>query len=152
VEALVNTVNTIGVMGKGLALQFKRRFPENFRDYAAACSRGEVAIGRMFVTEMTSSTGPRYLINFPTKKHWFAPSQLEYVRSGLIALVGEIRVRGIRSIAVPPLGCGNGGLAWTDVRPIIEHAMAKLPEVCFSLFAPSEIRSSTQLYMKLIDA
>src|SRR4051812_42763684 len=112
VEALVNTVNTVGVMGKGLALQFKRRFPENFRAYAAACKRGEVAIGRMFVTEMYGPTPPRYLINFPTKKHWRDPSQLEYVRAGLAALVGEIRTRGIRSIAVPPLGCGNGGLAW----------------------------------------
>jgi len=140
VEALVNTVNTVGVMGKGLALQFKRLFPENFRAYAAACKRGEVAIGRMFVTEMTGPTQPRYLINFPTKKHWRDPSQLEYVHAGLIALVGEIRARGIRSIAVPPLGCGNGGLAWSDVKPLIEHAMAELPEVRVVVFAPSEIR------------
>lgn len=140
VEALVNTVNTMGVMGKGLALQFKRRFPANFRAYAAACKRGEVAIGRMFVTETTGPTEQRYLINFPTKKHWRDPSQLSYVRAGLTALVEEIRTRSIRSIAVPPLGCGNGGLAWSDVKPLIEHAMAELPEVRIVVFAPSEIR------------
>jgi O-acetyl-ADP-ribose deacetylase (regulator of RNase III) len=134
VEALVNTVNTIGVMGKGLARQFKQRFPANFRAYAAACNRGEIEIGRMLVTEMSSQVslfviGPRCLINFPTKKHWRDPSQLEYVRSGLIALVGEIRERGIRSIAVPPFGCGNGGLAWADVRPLIELSLGELPAV-----------------------
>lgn len=145
VEALVNTVNTIGVMGKGIALQFKQRFPANFRAYATACLHGEVAIGRMFVTEMTrqsvlgslaNQTGLRYLINFPTKKHWRDPSRLAYVRSGLTALVGEIRARNIRSIAVPPLGCGNGGLVWTDVRPRIELALGELPEVRVVVFAP----------------
>ena len=140
VEALVNTVNTMGVMGKGLALQFKRRFPANFRAYAAACERGEVAIGRMFVTETIGPTGPRYLINFPTKKHWRDPSQLAYVRTGLTALVEEIRAWSIRSIAVPPLGCGHGGLAWLDVRPLIEHAMAEVPEVRVVVFAPSDIQ------------
>src|SRR6185295_3486452 len=126
VEALVNTVNTVGVMGKGLALQFKRRFPATFTAYAAACKRGEVEIGRMLVVETKASAGPRYIVNFPTKKHWRDPSRLEYVRAGLDALVEEIRTRGIRSIAVPPLGCGNGGLAWSDVEPLIERAMAAL--------------------------
>ena len=140
VEALVNTVNTVGVMGKGLALQFKRRFPANFAAYAAACKRGEVEIGRMLVVETKEPTGPRYIINFPTKKHWRALSRLEYVRAGLDALVEEIRTRGIRSIAVPPLGCGNGGLAWSDVAPLIEHAMAAVPDVRVVVFAPSDIR------------
>jgi O-acetyl-ADP-ribose deacetylase (regulator of RNase III) len=138
VEALVNPVNTIGVMGKGLALVFKRRFPEGFRAYAAACRRGEVAIGRMFVVETTGATGPRYLINFPTKKHWRDPSLLEYVRAGLTALVDEIRARKIRSIALPALGCGNGGLAWSDVKPLIVGAMADVPDVRVLVFAPSE--------------
>lgn len=110
-EALVNTVNTMDVMGMGLALQFKRMFPANFRTYAAAGKRGVVAIGRMFVTETTDQMGPGYLINFPTKKHWRDPSQLAYVRAGLAALVEELRSRSIRSIAVPPIGCENGGLA-----------------------------------------
>ena len=140
VEALVNTVNTVGVMGKGLALQFKRRFPANFDAYVAACKRGEVEIGRMLVVENDGLTGPRYIINFPTKKHWRDPSELEYVRTGLSALVEEIRTRGIRSIAVPPLGCGHGGLAWSDVEPQIERAMAELPDVRVVVFAPSDIR------------
>ena len=136
VEALVNAVNTAGVMGKGLALQFKRRFPASFEAYAAACKRGEVATGRMHVVEMNEPAGPRYIINFPTKQHWRDPSRLEYVRAGLNALVEEIRARGIRSIAVPPLGCGLGGLAWTDVEPLIEGAMAALSEVRVVVFAP----------------
>jgi O-acetyl-ADP-ribose deacetylase (regulator of RNase III) len=140
VEALVNTVNTVGVMGKGLALQFKRRFPANFATYAAACRRGEVEIGRMLVVETEEPTGPRYIINFPTKKHWRDPSRLEYVTAGLSALVDEVRARGIRSIAVPPLGCGNGGLAWSDVEPLIERAVAGLPEVRVMVFPPSDIR------------
>lgn len=136
VEALVNTVNTVGVMGKGLALQFKRRFPSNFEVYAEACRRGEVQVGRMLVVETAERTGPRFIINFPTKKHWRDPSRLEYVRAGLVALVSEVRTRGIRSIAVPPLGCGNGGLAWADVRPLIESALRTLPEVRVLLFSP----------------
>ena len=166
VEALVNTVNTMGVMGKGLALQFKRRFPANFSAYAAACKRGEVVVGRMFVVETNALTGPRSIINFPTKKHWRDPSQLEYVRAGLDALVEEIRARSIRSIAVPPLGCGNGGLAWSDVEPLIERAMAELPDVRVVVFAPSDLRPelapgkaadkpisrSRALLVKLIDA
>jgi O-acetyl-ADP-ribose deacetylase (regulator of RNase III) len=137
VEALVNPVNTVGVMGKGLALQFKRRFPFNFNAYAAACKRGEVEIGRMLVVEAGALSGPRYIINFPTKKHWRDPSELEYVRAGLRGLVEAIRARGIRSIAVPPLGCGNGGLAWADVEPLIERAMGELPDVQVVVFAPS---------------
>lgn len=135
-EALVNTVNTVGVMGKGLALQFKKRFPSNFEVYAGACKRGEVEIGRMFVVGTAGHARPRYIINFPTKKHWRNPSRLEYVRAGLVALVHEIRERGIRSVAIPPLGCGNGGLDWADVRPLIERAMAELPGVRVLVFPP----------------
>lgn len=140
VEALVNTVNTVGVMGKGLALEFRRRFPVNFEIYAAACRRGEVEIGRMLVVETAPSSGPRLIINFPTKKHWRHPSCLEYVRAGLVGLVREIRERDIRSLAVPPLGCGNGGLAWAAVRPLIDRAMATLPEVRVLVFSPEDMR------------
>ena len=135
VEALVNTVNTVGVMGKGLALQFKRRFPSNFEVYAGACRRGEVQVGCMLVVETAGPPGPRFIINFPTKKHWRNPSQLEYVRAGLVALVSEVKTRGIRSIAIPPLGCGNGGLAWSDVRPLIDQALIELPGVRVLVFS-----------------
>lgn len=137
VEALVNTVNTVGVMGKGLALQFKRRFPLNFEVYTMACSRGEVQVGCMLVVETAGSPGPRFIINFPTKRHWRDPSRLEYVRAGLSALVSEIKTRDIRSIAIPPLGCGNGGLAWSEVKPLIDQAMAELPGVRVLVFEPS---------------
>ncbi|MEO8702169.1 MAG: macro domain-containing protein [Kofleriaceae bacterium] len=133
VDALVNPVNTVGVMGKGLALQFKRAFPRNFAAYTAACKRGEVAIGRMFVFEEDT---PRFIINFPTKQHWRDPSELAYVRDGLLALVGEISQRAITSIAVPALGCGLGGLDWTEVERLIRDAFSALPTVKALVFAP----------------
>lgn len=111
-EALVNTVNCVGVMGRGIALQFKRMFPENFKAYAAACKRREVRPGRMFVFETGQLTPPRYIINFPTKRHWRGKSRMDDIESGLVALVAVIRARGIRSIAIPPLGSGLGGLDW----------------------------------------
>lgn len=111
VDALVNTVNTVGVMGKGLALQFKKAFPANFKAYEAGCKRGEVETGKMFVFDAGRIVPPRYIINFPTKQHWRSPSTLEYVEYGLAALIEVIRHREIRSIAVPPLGAGLG-LDW----------------------------------------
>jgi O-acetyl-ADP-ribose deacetylase (regulator of RNase III) len=130
-EALVNTVNTVGHMGKGIALQFKQAYPENFLAYARAVKRGEVRAGRMFVVPTGFVTNPRYIINFPTKRHWRGRSRIEDIEAGLEALVGEIRRLGIRSIAVPPLGCGNGGLDWRDVEPRIKRALAELPDVAF---------------------
>ena len=121
-EALVNTVNCVGVMGRGIALQFKNAFPENFVAYERACRLGEVQPGRMFVFDTHGLTNPRFIINFPTKRHWRGKSRLEDIDSGLEALVEEIRARGIRSIAIPPLGSGLGGLNWLDVRPRIEQA------------------------------
>src|SRR4029077_14217852 len=115
-EALVNTVNTIGVMGKGVALMFREAFPENFNAYEAACRKGEVVVGKMFVTENHGLTGPRYIFNFPTKKHWIHPSRLEWIQAGLRDLVHVIRDRHIKSVALPPLGCGHGGLSWPTVR------------------------------------
>ena len=136
-EALVNTVNTVGVMGKGIALQFKRAFPANYRVYRTACARGELRMGEMLLFD-TGVLGPRrYVINFPTKEHWRGRSRLEDIRSGLHALVDLIRERGITSVAIPALGCGNGGLAWDDVRPLIERACQRIPDVRAVLFAPA---------------
>jgi O-acetyl-ADP-ribose deacetylase (regulator of RNase III) len=135
-EALVNTVNCVGVMGRGIALEFKRAWPENFTAYAAACRRHEVQPGRMFVFETGQLGNPRYVINFPTKRHWRGKSRIEDIEAGLAALVAEVRQRGIRSIAVPPLGAGLGGLDWADVRSRIELAMAALPGVRIVVFEP----------------
>ena len=121
-EALVNTVNCVGVMGKGIALQFKKAFPENFKAYEAACRREEVKPGRMFVFETGQLFNPRYIINFPTKRHWRGKSRYEDISSGLQALVWEVRERKIRSIAIPPLGSGLGGLKWSRVKTMIEAA------------------------------
>jgi O-acetyl-ADP-ribose deacetylase (regulator of RNase III) len=135
-EALVNTVNTVGVMGRGIALQFKQAYPENFRAYEAACKRGEVQPGRMLVVQTHRLTNPRYIINFPTKRHWRGKARLEDIEAGLPALIAAVRERSISSIAVPPLGCGNGGLAWGEVRPRIEAAFAELSEVRVLLYGP----------------
>jgi len=136
VEALVNTVNCVGIMGKGIALQFKQAFPENFEAYAKACRKKEVRPGKMFVFETGRMFNPRYIINFPTKRHWKGKAKIKDVQAGLKALVQEIKRRGIKSIALPPLGCGNGGLDWSDVRRLIEQALSEVPEVKVALFEP----------------
>jgi O-acetyl-ADP-ribose deacetylase (regulator of RNase III) len=136
-EALVNTVNCVGVMGRGIALQFKKAFPENFRFYEAACKKHEVRIGRVLVFETGLLTRPKYIINFPTKRHWRGPSRNDYIDAGLKSLIGVVRSRGIRSIAIPPLGCGLGGLDWDDVRSRITKAFAELPDVKVLLFEPA---------------
>ena len=127
VDALVNTVNTIGVMGKGIALMFKERFPANYRAYAAACRRHDVRIGAVFATRVQELNGPRWIVNFPTKMHWRDPSRREWITSGLQDLRRFIVENDIGSIAVPPLGAGNGGLFWPDVREEIERALGDLP-------------------------
>lgn len=137
VEALVNTVNTVGVMGRGIALMFKERYPENFRAYAAACKAGDMRIGRMFVTATGEWIGPRWIINFPTKEHWRQPSRPEWIEAGLRDLVRVVREKKIRSLALPPLGCGNGGLNWRDVRPLIEQALESIPTVEAIVFEPT---------------
>jgi O-acetyl-ADP-ribose deacetylase (regulator of RNase III) len=136
-EALVNTVNSVGLMGRGIALQFKRAFPANFKAYAAACRQGLVQPGRMFVYDTGELISPRYIINFPTKRHWRGKSRIEDIETGLSALVDEIRQRKIRSVAIPPLGSGLGGLDWVQVRPLIEQALAALPDVEVVVFEPS---------------
>jgi O-acetyl-ADP-ribose deacetylase (regulator of RNase III) len=125
-EALVNTVNTVGVMGKGIALMFKERFTENFRLYAAACKAKEVQTGKVFVTTVHELDGPRWIVNFPTKQHWRAPSRMEWVVEGLQDLRQFLIEHQVKSIAVPPLGAGNGGLEWVDVREQIELALGDL--------------------------
>lgn len=128
VEALVNTVNCVGIMGRGIALQFKNAYPENFAAYARACKAEEVRPGRMFVYDTGALTNPRYIINFPTKRHWKGKSRMEDVESGLADLERIIRQNGIRSIAIPPLGSGLGGLDWDEVKPRIERAMSSLDD------------------------
>lgn len=135
-EALVNSVNCVGVMGRGIALQFKKAFPENYKAYAAACRRGEVQPGRMYVFETQRLTNPRYIINFPTKRHWRGKSRLSDIEAGLEALVDEISRRGIRSIAIPPLASGLGGLAWADVRSRMDRAFRSLPDIGITVFEP----------------
>ena len=136
-EALVNTVNCVGIMGRGIALQFKKKFPANFKAYAKACKHGEVQPGKMFVFETEGLTNPRYVINFPTKRHWRGASRMSDIEAGLQALATEIRARRIRTIALPPLGSGLGGLDWMEVRAAIERALQALPGVLITVFEPS---------------
>jgi len=165
-EALVNTVNCVGYMGKGIALQFKQAYPENFRIYAQACRAKAVQPGRMLIFETGSIVPPKYIINFPTKRHWRGKSRLEDIKSGLAALTEDVKCLGIRSIAIPPLGCGNGGLNWSEVRPLIEAAFANLPDVPVLLYAPHgapdaktmpvgtdkpQMTASRALFVKLIE-
>jgi O-acetyl-ADP-ribose deacetylase (regulator of RNase III) len=137
VEALVNTVNTVGVMGKGIALQFKESFPENYKAYTDAVKRGEVKTGNMFVTPLNRMDQLRYIINFPTKEHWKHPSQLSYIAEGLVDLRRILVELDIQSVALPPLGCGNGGLDWAVVGPMIEQALSGL-EIDIQIFEPSK--------------
>jgi O-acetyl-ADP-ribose deacetylase (regulator of RNase III) len=135
-EALVNTVNCVGFMGKGIALQFKQAFPSNNKLYEAACRTGEVEPGKMLTYDNGGLRKPHYIINFPTKRHWRGDSRIEDIESGLKALISEVKRLNIRSIALPPLGCGLGGLDWDTVRPMIEQAFSELPEVSVFLFEP----------------
>jgi O-acetyl-ADP-ribose deacetylase (regulator of RNase III) len=144
-EALVNTVNTVGVMGKGIALQFRQAFPENYRFYRKACEQGEVVPGRMLIFETRKLTNPRFIINFPTKRHWRGKTRIKDIEDGLYDLIAEVSSRQIHSIAMPPLGCGNGGLKWEQVKPLIERAFATLPDVRVMLYAPSGAPAADQM-------
>ncbi len=135
-EAIVNTVNCVGVMGRGIALQFKKSYPENFKVYAAACKQEEVKPGKMFVYDMGGLTNPRYIINFPTKRHWRGKSRMEDIDTGLEDLLQVMQEKNIKSIALPPLGSGLGGLDWSGVRTRIEQAFAGLPDVRVIVFEP----------------
>ncbi|MCC6977576.1 MAG: macro domain-containing protein, partial [Candidatus Melainabacteria bacterium] len=124
------------VMGKGLALQFKQAYPDNFKQYARACKSGEVKPGCMFIVPTNRLDNPKFVINFPTKRHWKDHSRIDDIKSGLLALVEETSARKIASLAVPPLGCGLGGLKWSDVKPLIEEAFLALPDVEVLIFEP----------------
>ncbi|MDP3370840.1 MAG: macro domain-containing protein [Brevundimonas sp.] len=135
-EALVNTVNCVGIMGRGIALQFKNAFQDNWEAYARACESNAVQPGRMFVHERHRLDNPRYIINFPTKRHWRGKSRMEDIEAGLVDLVRVIRERKIKSIAIPPLGSGLGGLSWQDVRPRIAAALSGMEDVQVIIFEP----------------
>lgn len=136
-EALVNTVNTVGVMGKGIALQFKNMFPNNFKLYANACKNKEVKVGKLLVTEEEALlSGKKIIINFPTKTNWRLPSEYQYIESGLAVLVKVIKEKNIKSIAIPPLGSGNGGLDWNKVKQLLEKYLNNLDCEIF-IYEPS---------------
>lgn len=137
-DAIVNTVNCVGVMGRGIALQFKKSWPDNFKMYAKACKKYEVKPGEMFIFETGQLTKPYYIINFPTKRHWRAASRIEDIEAGLVGLVKDIKRLKIKSIAIPPLGAGLGGLNWLQVREKIETAMQPLDNVEVVLYEPLE--------------
>ena len=138
VDALVNTVNCVGVMGKGLALQFKKKYLDNYKLYEVACKNGEVAPGKMFVTHTDTEGNPRYIINFPTKRHWRDDSRMEYIETGIVDLIKTIKEKNIQSIAIPPLGCGLGGLDWNQVKSKIIDAMGDLENVRVVVYEPQD--------------
>lgn len=137
-KAIVNTVNTVGVMGKGIALQFKERFPMNFRIYAEACKKGEMQVGKMLVVKEHMLNGELLIVNFPTKKEWFKKSQYSYIEEGLKDLAKVIKEYEIESIAIPPLGCGNGGLNWGKVKTLIDKYLSPLTNVSIQIYEPNE--------------
>ena len=137
VEALVNTVNTVGIMGKGIALMFKEAFPDNYRLYSAACKREKVQVGEMFITDLDGLIGPKWIVNFPTKKHWKNKTDLKWIIDGLADMRRFLQEHNVRSIAIPPLGCGNGGLKWSQVKPKIEKALGNLPDVNIIVYEPT---------------
>lgn len=142
-QTLVNTVNTVGVMGKGIALLFKQQYPQMFADYKVRCQNKEVKVGEPYLFKETDE---RWVLNFPTKQHWRHPSKLEYIEDGLRYLAEHVQEWGITSLAVPPLGCGNGQLNWDAVRPIIEKYLYSLsmPIEIYVPFIKSEKKQSNK--------
>ena len=151
-DALVNTINIVGIMGKGIALQFKERFKENFKLYQKASENKEIEIGKMFVTRSNDINGTKWIINFPTKKHWIHPSKMEYIEKGLDDLINCIKEKNIKSIAIPPLGCGNGGLDWDDVKSVMLNKLSTLKDVDIQIYEPSKIvynKAKTEHFKKI---
>jgi len=144
-EALVNTVNCVGVMGRGIALQFRKAYPENFEAYSKVCKEKKLHPGIVYTYRLQTFGGPRYIINFPTKRHWKGKSKLEDIEEGLTALVAEVKRLDVRSISIPPLGCGLGGLSWETVRSIIENAFSALPEIEVDLYEPKGAPQADQM-------
>ena len=137
VDVLVNTVNEVGVMGKGIALQFREAFPESSREYIEAAKQGKVHVGHVFITPSHTLTGPKWIIHFPTKRHWRQPARLEWIKNGLDDLARALQEIGACSVAIPPLGCGQGRLDWNDIRPLIEDTLSSLTDVEVMVFEPS---------------
>jgi len=136
VEALINTVNTVGVMGKGIALAFKKAFPKNYQIYRKACDNKEFDVGDLLITH-TGQLTPKFIINFPTKQHWRGRSQIKFIEIGLKKLAEDIQNNQIKSIAIPPLGCGNGGLKWEIVKPLILKELEELAnEIDIIIYEP----------------
>lgn len=136
-EALVNTVNTVGVMGKGIALQFKQAFPDNFKEYKRACDKGTLVPGKMLIFENHSLNNPKFIINFPTKRHWKEKSKVKDIIEGLKSFREDLIRLDIKSVSLPPLGCGNGGLEWDQVKPLIIDSLKDLNEVDIYIYEPS---------------
>lgn len=143
-EALVNTVNTVGVMGKGIALQFKNQYPKNYKLYKEACKKGELKVGEVLVVKDGDILREKYIVNFPTKEHWRSPSEIAYIQQGLEALKESIKDYNIKSIAIPPLGCGNGGLDWTVVKPMIVDALGEIGVDIYVYEPNAQIKSILQ--------
>lgn len=148
VDAIVNTVNCVGVMGKGIALQFKNKWPANYKAYETACKKELVTIGRMFIYDSGGLIKPNFIINFPTKNHWRGNSKIEYIQDGLSDLINQVQRLSIKSIAIPPLGCGNGGLEWKEVKHLIEQAFSELPTVEVRLFEPTGGPTAKEMEVK----
>lgn len=136
-EAIVNTVNTVGVMGKGIALQFKERFPQNFKAYKDACKNGLVKTGKMFVFTEADLQGQKIIVNFPTKEEWYKKSQYNWIEEGLKDLANVIDQMKIKSISIPPLGCGNGGLNWDKVKALMQQYLGGLSNVDVFIYEPN---------------
>lgn len=135
-KAIVNAVNTVGVMGKGIALDFKEKYPSNMEAYKKACTDGTVQIGKVFPVRVTESNVVEWVVNFPTKKHWKGKSDIDWIKAGLIDLKEFIKSHNIESIAIPPLGAGHGGLSWSEVKKCIEDELSSLNDVSIEVYEP----------------
>jgi len=142
-EAIVNTVNCVGVMGKGVALEFKNRWPDNFKAYKKLCQSKQLRPGKVFIFDTGDLFDDpkkiqRYLINFPTKDHWRSKSKMSYIEEGLDDLLVKLGNLNIKSVALPPLGCGNGGLNWGQVKSLLEEKLSKIQSIDFHIYDPKE--------------